>query len=619
MKKTLIFIGLLLLVMTEMSSAAVSFKASVNRNPLRQGEQFQVSFVLENAQGSNFKAPTFKGFSVLRGPSQSSSMSNYNGRMSQSLTYSYILRADNPGNFSIGTASVKANGRTYRTQSLRIKVEKGSAASNKQGRNQNSQDRQAQNNKSLEKQAHDMIKERLFLKTYLSKKNVYIGEPLVVTYKYYLHPEIVNQTGGDRTGDPVFNGFWTHDLDLGRIEYKNETLNKVGYKVAVLKKSVLVPQQSGKLKIDPMVLDCSVKLRVSGQQQQRRRRSMFDDFFDRGNYRNFAYKATSPKLTVNVKPLPEPAPASFDGAVGDLSMKAWTDKRKTKTNEPITLKVEISGKGNLRLIEPLDILFPPDFEAYDPKVTDNVSINAGGISGKITFEYLLIPRNAGNFKIDPVEFSYFDPKAKEYKTIVSESLNVEVEQGDGTSSAQSITGVSKEQVKYIGKDVRFIKKATSSLSKNNVPFFGSFSFIGLMLTPIIMLLILIAYKKKSDKTRGNQTLLRTKKATKVARKRLATAKKLMPDNDDKFYEELGNGLWGYLSDKLSIPYSELTKESASNAMLAANAEQGITDKCMETIDKCEFARFAPSSDSSSREKVYNDAVTVITDLEAVLK
>lgn len=607
MKKMLLMFALLFMVGR---AEAQKFTATVNNNNPAVGENIQITYSLQNAQGSEFKAPSFKGFTLLGGPSTSQNMQMMNGSVSRSITWTYVLRADIEGSYTLASATVKADGKTVQSNSITIKVSKGSAQQQQQQQQQKTQD------KDLNKQASDIIKKNLFVTLSVNKTNVYQGEQLVATYKLYLNPELQTRSINPKSA-PTFNGFWAQELEQKKIEWSRENVNGTNYNVAVVKRVVLIPQQSGKLTIEPFDFDCVVALQV--QNQQRRRNSFFDDFFfNSGSYKDFPFVAKSKTEYVNVKPLPSGAPADFNSAVGEMELKAWLDKPKTKTGEPVTLKVRVSGSGNIKLIEPFKLNIPPDFDAYDPKVSDNVTVSASGVNGSKVFEYLLIPRNPGEFKLDPVHFTYYDLNKKKYITLTSESFTIKVEKGEGVASATG-NGVTKEDIKYIGKDIRFIK-TTANMNRSGGQFFGNGLFLLLNILPLTSFIFLFFYFRKRRELEGNQVLLRTKRATKVARQRLANAKKFMNNaNPDHFYEELAKGLWGYLSDKLQIQLSDLTKDSASASLIQKNISEDLIITCMTAIDRCEFARYAPSAPGLSQEEIYTTAADVIAKLEGALK
>lgn len=614
-KKIISYIFILALVFNEINAQDVKFIASLSKNPLTQGERFQITYTLKNAQGTRFRPPNFRGFTALMGPSTQQSTQIINGSMSQSISYTYVLQANKIGKYTLGPATITVNGSQIKSNSLTIEVVQPSQA--EQTRRQQKQNQE----KSLSQQAQNVIRKNLFVRTYVSKKNVYQGEQLVVTYKIYVHPDL-NIKSLNAKKEPTFNGFWTQEINFGKSTWNSEIVNGVRFKVAVIKKVVLLPQRSGRLPIEPYSFDCVARLRVQGQ-RQRRRRSMFDNFFDDpffgGNYRDFPYVASSKKQFINVKALPENQPGNFNGAVGNLNFEAWIDKANVKTGEPISLKVKIGGRGNLKLIEPLDIKFPPDFEVYDPKTADNVNVSASGVSGNKIFEYIIIPKHAGNYKIPAISFSYFDLKKQKYVTLSSKDFNIKVAQGKG-GKTEFISGVQKEDIKLLGKDIMFIKTSKINIRKSGNNFIGTTIFWILSLLPLIFFLLIYFYRKKQKKLAHNQSLLRKKKATKLARKRLTTAKKFLSENKkEEFYEEISKALWGYVSDKLNIPVSELTKDNTHKSLSEKHIDDELINKCLSTIDNSEFARFAPSSDSSEMDKIYNDSVSVIAELEGAIK
>lgn len=585
------------------------FTASVNRNPVGAGERFEVNFTI-NGDASDFKPPSFRGFKVLFGPSQSQSMSINGRNMRRTLTIGYTLLAQKEGNYVIGPASIKSGGKTLKTKPIQIKVtpksEKVKAAE--------------QQKKDEAQQAKELIKKNLFIRLHLNKSSVYRGEQVIATYKLYKHPELPIVDFNPPT-KPVLNGFWLQEISTpSQGRWKAEVINGVRYQVAELQRYLLIPQQYGKMKIDPLEFECIVQLHVQGE--RRRRRGFFDDFFDdpffSSGRKNFTYVAKSNTATLNVKPLPEGAPADFTGGVGTYEMKAWLDKTKTKTNDPVSLKVRITGKGNLKLVDALELNIPPDFESYEPKVADNLSLGTTGYSGNKTFEYLLLPRHAGNFDLEPVTFTYFDLGKKEYVTLSSEQFEIEVTKGEGGETAV-ISGVTKEEIQYLGKDIRYIK-TEASFDKGGSGFFGSIWFYALNGLAPLFFGFIIFYRKKKTELNKNQALLRNRKAKKMARKRLSTARDFMKKQErDKFYEETTRALWGYLSDKLGIPPSDLTKDRAMEELMKINVPGEKAEKYLETIDSCEYARFAPSSEAGDMSSAYEKAASVITDMEGLIR
>lgn len=612
--KTKVNLILILILLFSEGVFAQSFTASVSKNPVTVGERFQVTFSV-NTVGTNFKAPDFKGLSVLSGPNQSQSIQIINGAMNRSLSFNYILYADKVGDYTINPATITIDGQAEKSNSIQIKVLPESDVQ-KQRRQQ-----EEEQEKSLGNQALQILKENIFVKLSVSKRDVYQGEQITATYKLFIHPEL-NIAQINPSKIPSFNGFWTQELNNETIKWERESVNGVVFNSAVIKQVVLFPQRSGKLTIDPYEFDVIARLKV----QNRRRSndpfsSFFDDPFFGGSYRDFPYKPKSETSNINVKPLPPNAPASFAGAVGNLTMDAWLDKNSVKAGEPITLKVKISGRGNMKLIDALKVNFPPDFEVYDPKTIDNSILTAGGVTGNVTFEYLVIPRNAGKYKIEPILFSYFDLSKNEFVTNSSAEFEINVDKGDFASSSNNVvSGVRKEEVQLIGKDIRFIKLNANDLRANRHSFIFSNMFWGLLILPLLMFFIIFFWLRKRKNLHSDILLFKNKRATKISKKRLAIAKKYMAKSEkDKFYEEINRALWGYLGDKLSMPNSELTKDKARLTLESLGVHEININEFLKTLDLAEYARYAPTSDGTGMEDIYKAAVKSITDLEGVLK
>jgi hypothetical protein len=342
-----------------------------------------------------------------------------------------------------------------------------------------------------------------------------------------------------------------------------------------------------------------------------------DPFF--GGVQDVKVKRPTNVIKINVKELPPDPPASFKGAVGRYTMDAFLDKPETKANDPVSLKVKIGGKGNLKLIDPLPIDFSQDIEAYDPKIADNTSVSEGGVSGNKTFEYLLIPRHSGDYKIPPVEFTYFDLDKKKYVTLNSPEFKLKVTKGTGPESV-TVNGVSKEDVQLLGKDIRFIKINNPKLMKKGDEFYGSIGFYSLLISPMFLFIGFLVYYQRNKELQKNTVLLKSKKATKLARKRLSTAKELLTKNSrEPFYEEVSKAIWGYLGDKLSIPLANLSKETISETLLSRGVSEALLAQFVDILNKCEYARFAPSNSAGHMQEIYEAAINSITKMEEELK
>lgn len=606
-----IFILILTLFFMGNNIYSQKFTATTNKNPVASGDAIQVTFSCD-VDCSDFRPPDFKGFSVLGGPNQSQSMSIMNGQMTRSISYSYVLRAGDPGTYTIKPASVNAGGKRISSNAINITVVKGSAQ--QQGKNTEQ--------KTESSQADEIIRKNFYVTLAVNKTSVYQGEAVIATYKIYKHPDLA-LIDLKMPKTPAFNGFWSQDMEsITQLKWGTEVVNGIRFQTSTLKKVLLIPQQTGQLTIDPLELETVAQLRVQGN--RRRSNDPFEDFFNdpffNNNVKNFPYTAKSKTAILAVKPLPGNAPADFKGGVGDMRIKAWLNKNDAKTNEPLTLKIQVSGTGNLRLIEPFNLNLPPDFESYEPKIADNLALSPSGFNGNKTFEYIIIPRHAGKFEINPINFVYFDLNKKSYVSLSTDKFVINVEQGTASEATSIISGVTKEDIKYLGKDIRFIKNSNFDLSKSPTRFFGTIPFMLLDISPLILFIGFIFYRKRYEKLHQDQMLLKTRRANKLAKKRLSAAKKYLELKDsEKFYEELTRGLWGYISDKLGIPFSDLTKDSTADSLRMKNIPEDNITNFLSTIDDCEFARYAPSAGSGEMEHIYNDAVKVITELEGRLK
>lgn len=604
MKKIILTLFILLFGTSAFSQSEL--KVRVDKNPVISGEQFQVTFSIEG-DGRGFRGPNFKGFSVLSGPFTSRSTQYINGAFSQSLSYIYTLQVGEPGEYTILSASIEAEGKRISSKPIKINVVKGTS---------NQRDTQQSNpDKDIDAQAKEVIGQNLFIRSIASKTNVYQGEQFLVTHKLYVHPDL-QLVGMEQGKHPTYNGFWKHDLVVGQQKWEQDIYDGVRYRTIVLEKVLLSAQQSGTIKIERLEKEFVARLQVQGQ--KRRSRDPFESFFGRNNYKDFKYTARSRPLSINVKPLPDNAPASFNGSVGSMKLEAWLDKNETVQNDPITLKIKLSGNTNLKLLNAPNIEFPPGIESYDPKTIDNVSIRESGISGNMVFEYLLIPRNEGTYKINPIEITYFDLQSKQYKTLTSDEFIIKVGKGEGGDATTIVSGTNKEKIQYLGKDIRFIMKSSDGLSKNGSRFFPSIWFWIMLALPIAVFGFTYSLRRKYHKLNANVILVKNRKATKIARKRLANAKKNINDTN-VFYEELTKALWMYLSDKLSVPISELTKDSAKFALTNVNVNEDLIDKYMKVLDHCEFARFSPSENHGVAESDYKEASEVIEKMEGALK
>lgn len=581
---------------------AQSFTASVNSTTVGQNEPFQVSFQFSGDDIQtlrNFRAPDFKNFDVLSGPNQSTSMQIINGTVSASLVYSFYIQAANQGKLTIGSASIDSKGRTLRTQPITITVVKGQASQN------NRQQGQASSSQS--------IGDNVFIRAFADKQKVLKGEQVTITYKLYTRMDI---SSPQISKLPVYQGFWAEELESARtISFTTEVYNGKQYHVGVLKRAALFPTQTGQLSVTPFELKIPVII-----PKQRRRGDIFDEFFNDPFFnqgQSVEYNAKSNVLKIDVLPLPQQnVPASFNGAVGEFSFKAEVDKNTVKANEPVSLKLTVSGTGNISLLELREPQLPAGFEKYEPKVNDQINRSGSAVSGQKTVEYLIVPRATGQKEIPPVEFSYYNPRARKYVTITSPSFSINVQKGDG-SYDQAASGFNKEDVKLLGEDIRYIKTNTGSLSRSSGYMISSAWFWIASLLPAVLLAGVVVWRRKNEKLEENVQLMKYTRAEKMARNRLKTARKSLENNNQKeFYADISLALFGYLEDKLHIPKASFTLDNALGRLKDNRVPESLIQEVKDAIEKCEFVRFAPMNDGAAAMKeMYDQAVKIIVDLE----
>jgi len=447
------------------------------------------------------------------------------------------------------------------------------------------------------------------------------GEQVVITYKLYFR---INIAAPEFTREPSFKGFWVNDLlqDRQNLPQYQEVYKGQNYHVAELKKLALFPQRSGEFEIDP--LEVKVQAQVKAKTQTRSRDPFFDSFFNDpffNRYQTVELPLTSNALSIKVKALPNTnKPADYSGAVGSFNISSSIDKTELKTNEAINLKYIVSGSGNVELVDKINVNFPPDFEVYDPKVTKNMNYQALGVAGRKTFEYLIIPRAAGNFTIDPVSFTYFDLGKQQYVTLNTPGYEIAVEKGDDSDGSFTYTGGNQADIRYLGKDIRHIRLGDPGFRLTGAFFFGSTLFYALLAAPLALFIFFVLFWKNELKKRSNLALMKNRKATKVARKKMKKAETFMKENSrDAFYEEVSQALWGYLSDKFSIPLANLSIETVNGTLAAKGVKEETIAKFTETLNNCEFARFAPGDSHTAMENIYNEAVNLVSHMERELK
>ena len=612
----LLIIGMLLPLglWAQNATLKVSTKSQVS-----VGEQFRVVFEA-NADGKKFTAPSFNGFTVVGGPfnSSSSSVQIVNGSMSRTITnsFSFVLRAEKEGAFTIGSASYTVDGTEIQSEPYTITVVAGAAEDNNaysQGGSSGSVQAQPQSTNDPQVSGKD-----LFLKVIPSKKTAYVGEPVVLTYKIYTRIP-VSQLSVSKM--PSYGGFWMKEIsDNGALRQSSEVVNGIEYSTAEVKRVVVIPQKSGKLTIEPMGIECIAQIQT--QREPRRSNNPFDIFFDdpffNRSITNVQKTVETSTLSMDIKALPiDGKPTSFTGAVGNYNFSATLDRNEATSNEAVTLTLTVSGSGNLELLNLPAPVFPPDFEVYDPKLTSSVDANSQGMNGTKKAEYLVIPRRAGDFTIPPVEFSYFNPAKAQYVTLRSEQMNIKVNRGAGDEANEGgLYASNQEGIKYLGSDIQHITTDSSGMKPINSHFFASPTYFIILGTLLMLFLILLVVVKKRRQFKQDVVLVRNRQATKVAKSRLKNAYKYLKDKDQNhYYEEMSQALWGYISDKLGIERSVLSMDTVKEAMMNKGVDEDLSNQFVDTLNLCEFARFAPGDAAAKMEDLYNKGMEVIMKVE----
>lgn len=608
MRKVIFF---LLLILTTVHAWADN-KATLTADApdvVVSGDQFRLTFTVNTQKVKDFRAPSItKGFDVLMGPSRSqqSSTQIINGKVSSSssITYTYILMAGDAGTYTIPAASIEANGEKIFSNAVTIKVlppdqsasgSKGSQKSGAQAGNQAASGRITSND--------------LFITATASKTTVHEQEAILLTYKVYT---LVNlrQLFGKM---PDLKGFHTQEIELPQQKtFSLEHYKGRNYNTTVWSQYVLFPQQTGKLEIPSITFEGVVAIQTVSDDP-------FDAFFNGGGYQEVKKKIVTPKLTINVQPLPA-KPANFSGGVGEFTLASSINAKDVKTNDAVTIKLTISGSGNMKLISTPEVKFPEDFEVYDPKVTNNFEASRAGLSGTQTIEYLAIPRHAGNFTIPPVKFTYFDLKSNSYKTLKTEAYNINVAKGQGNADQVIADFTNKENVKVLGQDIRFIKLGDTKLMPKGDVFFGTVGYYLWYIIPFVLFVGLVVFFRKQAAENANVAKVKTKKANKVATKRMKLAGKLLAENrKNEFYDEVLKALWGYISDKLSIPVSQLSKDNIEAELAKYGVADDVIKDFINALNECEFARYAPGDENEAMDKVYTTSVEAISKMENNIK
>ena len=572
------------------------------------GEQFRLTYTVNTQDVGEFRAGNIPdALEVLIGPNRSmqSSYQMINGHTSSSssITYTYIVAASKNGTYTIPPAHVTVGGKSIASNPLTIKVTGTSVGGG------GAQSSRRQSNEPEVRDAGTQISgSDLFIKVSANKKRVYEQEPILLTYKVYTLVSLT-QLRGDM---PDLKSFYTQEVDLPQQKsFKLETVNGRPYRTCTWSQYVMFPQMTGKLQIPSITFDGIVV-------QQNRNIDPFEAFFNGGSgYIEVKKKIKAPGIEIQVDPLPE-RPAGFSGGVGQFSISAQLNKSETKANDPISLRVIVSGTGNLKLIKQPVVEFPKDFDKYDAKITDKTKLTANGVEGSMIYDILAVPRHQGKYEIPPVEFSYFNTATHKYETIKSDGFTLQVEKGSGTASVSDFTG--QEDLQLLGKDIRHIKTGNSRQHALDDFFFGSTSYwVSLVLLALIFVSLFVIFRQRAIDN-ANITKQRGKKANKVATKRLKKASSLMSDNKPgEFYDEVLRALWGYVGDKLNIPVELLSHDNISQRLAERNVGEVTIAEFIGALDECEFERYAPGDPKGNMNKVYDKAITAIEQIEETMK
>lgn len=582
-------------------------------------EQFNVTFIIEGEKSpSDFHWSEGDDFQLVWGPQKgsSSSIQIINGKRSSShqTTFTYILIPKSTGTFQLPVATAMLSGDKIASSSVSIQVvSDGASASQSSGQGGNGAKSSGGGQTSS---TGDISSGDLFLRLSLSRSEVVIGEPITATLKIY---QRVNVVGFENAKLPTFNGFWSQETFAPtNIEFKRESLDDKIYNTALLRTYVLIPQQSGTITIEPVELVCLVNVRAA----QSASSSLFDRFFQ-DEYQTIRKRVTTPAVKVKVNPLPAGQPASFGGGVGNFGISARLTTDNLKTHDAASLIITVSGRGNVALLEEPKVNFPPDFEVYDTKTTENTDKSNGGTSGSKSFEYPFIPRSHGDFTIDPVEYSYYDVNAGKYVTLRTEPLHVKVAKGKGGDSAPVATvnsGVERKDVKSLADDIRFIFTGKPGLSGSGSFFVGSaFFWILLALMVLGATAVYLAFRKVAA-MRADVAGTKNRRATKMAQKRLKLAGEYLDKNlYTAFYEELHKALIGFVSDKLNMDMSEISKDNIASALTEGGVSEEQTKAFTDLLDACEFARYSPDGGNEAMRSHYDAALKVISSIDSGLK
>ena len=609
MKRLITLLFTLFLTLT-LSGQAVEFTVD-GPSVVTVGEVFRVEFSL-NEKADSFTPPSFEGFTVLAGPSTStySQRSIINGQITSSTTYgyTYVLQCSEAGIHTIGPAEAEAGKQTVRTRPFSIEAvaDQQSPAtpqgggSPQQGSPHGSQGVVADG---------DVV-----LRLVVDRTEVWKGEPVRAAIKLYTRQSLSAVEGAKY---PSFNGFWTQELNTDNYQWQRENYNNRVYDARILREWLIFPQQSGALEVERTEMTAIVQIVTRSRSQ-----SLFDDFFGGGpSVQEIPISLVAPAVKINVKELPAGAPADFAGAVGSFDMAVTLPAEEMVANSAVDYVVRISGEGNLPLVQAPKLSLPTSFEQYNIKTTESLNATQGGISGYRQFEYPVIARAEGEFDLPAITFSYFDPKEATYKTLSSEARTYTVLPDNsyaGGTSRGLVSGVNKEDIKFLGQDIRFIKIGNGHLRKVTNINMSVFTYLAVVLLIVVAAVLTYVYLRRYLREMRNNALMKGKRANKVALQRFRAAERYMTEGDQRgFYEEMLRGMWGYVSDRFNIPVANLTKENIREELDKQGVEQADIEQYMTVISECEYAQYAPAASGKMRE-IYAAGVEIVSKFESVI-
>lgn len=584
----LVFTFLTAFGFSQNQTAEVKFEAKVSKKRLGVNERLRIDFEM-NKDGDNFNPPSFENFNVVGGPSQSISNQWLNGVRSFSKTYSYFLAPKERGNFTISQATIEINGETYKTLPINLTV---TAAV------------------EIPKDPNDpdyIVQENIHLVAEVSETNPYLNEAITVVYKLYVS-ESTGVSNWRELDVPRYNDFWSQNIDMKGVKIENGTYNGEDYRFVVLRKTVLYPQKTGTLEIEPLALDITVDVPTN-------RRDIFGGRLMQSVHRTVA----AGSRTINVKPLPENGrPLDFTGAVGAFDFKVTTSKNTLKATEALEAKVEVTGNGNLKLFKLPKLSLPSALEVYEPEHQENISVNLNGMSGESSDSYTIVPSYQGKYPIPSISFSYFDLKSKRYKTIASNEIVIDVTEGPINSSNTVVNSeTNNQQVVSTGNQFASFKTSTNFTSMEQPTFFKSNLFWTLLLAPFLAIPIAILIRQKQEARQGDIVGNRIRKGNKLARKYLKEAQKTL-GNKEQFYNALERALHNYLKAKLNIETSDFSKEKIQELLHSKSAKEKTISQFLELLKNCEMARYAPFSNVEMKQD-FDKAANVISLIDRQLK